>query len=156
MAGQYFSDPRVFYDISADQKYASLDDLFNPGKKDPKYIESEYRVKEGKQGGGGGNNANQKKKKDENEDDENYDQQKKKVEEKSKIQTVELNVNLCCDSCVWQVKEALDDVEGVEKVDCDQTKKKVWVKGSVKQEVVLKKVRKIKKDAELVVKKKQN
>ena len=85
--------------------------LFNPGKKDPKYIESEYRVKEGKQGGGGGNNANQKKK-NENEDDENYDQQKKKVEDKSKIQTVELNVNLCCDSCVWQVKEALDDVEG--------------------------------------------
>ncbi|KAG0586136.1 hypothetical protein KC19_2G067200 [Ceratodon purpureus] len=142
MAGQHFSDPRVFYDITADQKYASLDDLFNPGKKDPKYIER--------------NHANQKKKKNENEDDENYDQQKKKVEDKSKIQTVELNVNLCCDSCVWQVKEALDDVEGVEKVDCDQTKKKVWVKGSVKQEVVLKKVRKIKKDAELVVKKKQN
>jgi hypothetical protein len=45
---------------------------------------------------------------------------------------------------------------GVEKVECDQINRKVWVKGSVKPEEVLKKVRKLKKDAELVVQKKQN
>jgi len=42
---------------------------------------------------------------------------------------------------------------GVEKVDCDQLNKKVFVKGSVKPEVVLKKVKKVKRDAELVKKK---
>lgn len=85
--------------------------MFNPGK-DPKYIESEYRVKEGKQGGGGGNNANQKKKKGGDDEDDEHQEQKKKVEEKSKIQTVELNVSLCCDNSVRQVKGVLD-VEGL-------------------------------------------
>ncbi|KAG0558499.1 hypothetical protein KC19_10G033000 [Ceratodon purpureus] len=99
---------------------------------------------------GGVNNANQKMKKNANEDDENYDQQKK-VGEKFKIQTVELNVDLCCDACERKVENALKYVEGVEKVHCDRTKKKVWVKGSMKQEVVLRKLRKIKKNAELVV-----
>lgn len=84
--------------------------LFNPGSKEPKFIESEYRVKEGKQAGGGGSNSKQKNKKNSNDHDDEH--QEKKVAEKSKIQTVELNVSLCCDSCVWQVKEALEDVEG--------------------------------------------
>lgn len=156
MAGQYFNDPRVFYDITGEHKLSFLDDMFGPGKKENKFIESEYRVKEGKQGGGGGNNSTQKKKKNNNEDQDEHQEQKKKVEEKSKIQTVELNVSLCCDRCAHKVKEAVEDVEGVVKVECDQINRKVWVKGSVKPEVVLKKVRKLKKDAELVVQKKQN
>lgn len=41
-------------------------------------------------------------------------------------------------------------------MDCDQISRKVWVKGTVKPEVVLKKVRKVRDDAELVVKNKQN
>jgi flagellar biosynthesis/type III secretory pathway M-ring protein FliF/YscJ len=86
--------------------------MFGPGKKENKFIESEYRVKEGKQGGGGGNNSNQKKKNNNNEDQDEHQEQKKKVEEKSKIKAVELNVSLCCDRCAKQVKEALEDVEG--------------------------------------------
>jgi hypothetical protein len=86
--------------------------MFGPGKKENKFIESEYRVKEGKQGGGGGNNSNQKKKNNNNEDQDEHQEQKKKVEGKSKIQAVELNVSLCCDRCAKQVKEALEDVEG--------------------------------------------
>jgi len=42
----------------------------------------------------------------------------------------------------------------VEKVDCDQVNRKVFVKGSVKPEVVLKIVKKVKSDAKLVEKKK--
>ena len=75
---------------------------FTPGKKDPAFIQSEYRVKDGK---------NNQRKKNKDEDDE-HQEQKKKNEEKSKIQTVELNVNLCCDNCVRRVKQTLENVEG--------------------------------------------
>ena len=41
-------------------------------------------------------------------------------------------------------------------MDCDQLNRKVWVKGTVKPEVVLKKVKRVRQDAELAEKKKQN
>jgi len=144
MAGQYFSDPRPFYFLSGDEKLSFLNDCFAPGKKEGnKFIESDLRKQPEKD-----------KSKEGDKEKEKIAADKKKVEENSKIQTVELNVNICCDSCVRKVMKALEDVQGVEKVDCDQVNRKVFVKGSVKPEVVLKIVKKVKSDAKLVEKKK--
>lgn len=144
MAGQYFTDPRPFYFLSGDEKLSFLDDCFTPGKKESnKFVENDRKKEPEKAKGKEGDKEKEK-----------VEAEKKKVEEKSKIQTIELNVNICCDSCERKVREALEDVQGVEKVDCDQMNRKVFVKGSVKPEVVLKKVKKVKSDAKLVEKKK--
>jgi len=78
------------------------------------------------------------------------DGNKKKEPEKPKVQTIEVRVNLCCDNCVSKVRRKFQDVEGVEKVDCCQWTKRVIVRGTVKPEVVLKRVRKVKGDADLI------
>ncbi|XP_024394556.1 uncharacterized protein [Physcomitrium patens] len=135
-AMENFRDPRPYYFISGDQKLVFLDEMFIPGvKKDPKFIEGEIKAKPS-------GSAPAKK-------------PEEPGEVKSKIQTIELNVKLCCGNCVRNVKKALDDVEGVEKVDCEQDLNKVYVKCSTKPETILKKVQKVDKRATLAQKKTQ-
>ncbi|XP_024403968.1 uncharacterized protein [Physcomitrium patens] len=62
---------------------------------------------------------------------------------------VELKVPICCDNCERKVRNALEYMDGVESVLCDQWSRKVIVYGNVKPETVLKKVRRVKKTAEL-------
>jgi copper chaperone CopZ len=130
MAGQYFYDPRPFYMQPGDYKLISLDDCFVQQKG------------QGDKGGKPGGEDKGKGKEGEG--------NKKKEPEKPKVQTIEVRVNLCCDNCVSKVRRKFEDVEGVEKVDCCQWTKRVIVRGTVKPEVVLKKVRKVKKDADLI------
>ncbi|KAG0556581.1 hypothetical protein KC19_11G064600 [Ceratodon purpureus] len=62
---------------------------------------------------------------------------------------VELKVPICCDNCEKKVKECFEYMDGVENVLCDQWNRKVTVYGNVKPENVLRRVRRVKKTAEL-------
>ncbi|XP_073394510.1 heavy metal-associated isoprenylated plant protein 44-like isoform X2 [Physcomitrium patens] len=57
-------------------------------------------------------------------------------EVKSKTQTIELNIKLCCGNCVQNVRKALDDVKGAEKVGCEQDLNKVYVTCTVQPEII--------------------
>ena len=67
----------------------------------------------------------------------------------SLTKSVELKVPICCDNCERKVTACLEYVDGVESVLCDQWQKKVIVYGNVKPDVVLKRVRRVKKASEL-------
>lgn len=128
--------------MTADQKYSLLDDCFPGGKKEggTKFLDDVRKMTEKETAAA----KNEK---------STGEAEKAKPEPKSKIQEIELNVDICCDKCVKNVTDALDNVQGVERVDCDQVNRKVYVKGSATKEVVLKKVRMVKRRAEVVEKK---
>lgn len=56
-----------------------------------------------------------------------------------------LQVPMCCDKCVEKVGKALEDLEGVSDVVCDQYQQKVVISGDVDPEKVLHRVRRVKK-----------
>lgn len=157
MAGQYFYDPRPFYMQPGDYKLISLDDCFvqqkgqgGGGKAGGDGKGKDKDKDKGKEGDGDGNKKEPDGNKKGGADKKEPDGNKKKEAEKPKVQTIEVRVNLCCDKCVSKVRRKFQDVEGVEKVDCCQWTKRVIVRGTVKPEVVLKRVRKVKGDADLI------
>jgi copper chaperone CopZ len=84
---------------------------------------------------------------------------KKPAEEKpkendKKPKIIEMDVALCCENCVRKVQKALHEMDGVVSVNCDIVARKVIVTGDAKPDSVLKKVRKVRKDAQFVPKKK--
>ncbi|KAG0608790.1 hypothetical protein M758_8G132600 [Ceratodon purpureus] len=80
---------------------------------------------------------------------QSYGQQPKHSLFQSQSKSLELKVPICCDNCEKKVTASLEYVPGVESVLCDQWQKKVIVYGNVKPDVVLKRVKKVKKGAEL-------
>lgn len=67
----------------------------------------------------------------------------------SQTKSVELKVPICCDNCERKVAACLEYIDGVESVLCDPWQKKVIVYGNVKPDLVLKRVKQVKKGAEL-------
>lgn len=61
------------------------------------------------------------------------------------LQGLVLQVPMCCDKCVEKVGKALEDLEGVSDVVCDQYQQKVVISGDVDPEKVLHRVRRVKK-----------
>jgi len=137
----YFNPP--FY--NSDYTFPRLEDFFYPTR-EMRYYE-DIKKPEGKD-----DNKGDKKdgKKDETKVDKKDEKKKEeKKDEKPKVQIFELRVKLCCDNCVNKVKKKIEKMDGIEKVDCCQWTQKVTVKGTVKPEVVLKKVKKVDPGAEL-------
>ncbi|XP_075522334.1 heavy metal-associated isoprenylated plant protein 37 [Primulina tabacum] len=66
-----------------------------------------------------------------------------------KIQTCVLKVNIHCDGCKQKVKKLLQKIEGVYKVSLDAELQKVTVSGNVDSAVLIKKLVKVGKHAEL-------
>ncbi|KAI3796111.1 hypothetical protein L1987_38775 [Smallanthus sonchifolius] len=66
-----------------------------------------------------------------------------------KIQTCTLRVNLHCDGCKHKVKKILQKIEGVYQVSIDAEQQKVTVSGSVDSAILLKKLVKAGKHAEI-------
>ncbi|KAJ0506652.1 putative heavy metal-associated domain, HMA, heavy metal-associated domain superfamily [Helianthus annuus] len=66
-----------------------------------------------------------------------------------KIQTCTLRVNLHCDGCKQKVKKILQRIEGVYQVSIDAEQQKVTVSGSVDSTILLKKLVKAGKHAEI-------
>ncbi|XP_073301456.1 heavy metal-associated isoprenylated plant protein 37 [Primulina huaijiensis] len=66
-----------------------------------------------------------------------------------KIQTCVLKVNIHCDGCKQKVKRLLQKIEGVYKVSLDAELQKVTVSGNVDSAVLIKKLVKVGKHAEL-------
>lgn len=58
---------------------------------------------------------------------------------------VELTVPMCCEKCQEKVKEAVEEVEGVKNVICDQYNQRVTVTGFVDPLKLLRRVKKVKK-----------
>ncbi|XP_024378999.1 uncharacterized protein [Physcomitrium patens] len=66
----------------------------------------------------------------------------------NEVPVLELRVPMCCEKCKEKVKEALEELDGVQDVVCDQYNQLVTVTGYVDDIRALRKVRKVKKKSE--------
>ncbi|XP_024376103.1 uncharacterized protein [Physcomitrium patens] len=64
------------------------------------------------------------------------------------VPVLELRVPMCCEKCKEKVKEALEELDGVEDVVCDQYNQLVTITGYVDDIRALRKVKKVKKKSE--------
>jgi copper chaperone CopZ len=59
-----------------------------------------------------------------------------------------LKVPMCCDKCEEKVREELNELPGVQTIECDQSNQKVTVTGHVDPILALKQVKKVKKKSD--------
>ncbi|XP_030552647.1 heavy metal-associated isoprenylated plant protein 35-like [Rhodamnia argentea] len=75
----------------------------------------------------------------------------------AELKKIELKVSVdCCDGCKKKVKKALQAVEGVLKTEIDPSQPKVTVLGNVDPQILIKKLARVGKQAEVWIRKNKN